>query len=317
MNNRVIVVFAYNRANMIERMLRSLMSCNEVEKYDIWIFFDAPKDDFEDLVNTDKVRITAGELLKQGKFKTYRMILREKHLGLAASVISGVTEAFDKYDSVICLEDDLIFSRDYLTYMSAMLDRYKENERIWSISGYSPYLDRLNILDSDLYLSYRASSLGWGMWKDRWMTIDWDVTDYSGFRLSISKRNSFSRGGIDMPLMLDLQMNGIIDSWAIRWCYEQWKQNKMSIFPKETRVEHIGYDGSATHAKKKTRPEQVLKKSHEEITGEAVFDDFVLDEFRNYYRCNKVKIIIKILVFGKLKKVVENGNKSWKTTKHK
>ena len=235
------------------------------------------------------------------------MIFREKHLGLAASVISGVTEAFDKYDSVICLEDDLIFSKDYLTYMNVMLERYKEDERIWTISGYSPYLDRLEVLDSDLYLAYRASSWGWGMWKDRWQTIDWDVADYSEFKYSIQKRKSFSRGGLDMPIMLDMQMNGIIDSWAIRWCYEQWKQDKMTVFPKETRVEHIGFGNSSTHNKKQKRPEQVLKNNHKMITGDVVVDDVILDEFRKYYRCNKIKILIKIVVFGKLIKAVKHG----------
>lgn len=307
MNNRVIVVFAYNRVNMIERMLQSLMNCDEAEKYDIWIFFDAPKENFEDNVRTDNVRKVAKELLRQGPFKNTRFIFREKHLGLAKSVILGVTEAFDNCDSLICLEDDLIFSCDYLTYMSAMLDRYKEDKRIWSISGHSPYLNRLEVLASDLYLAYRASSWGWGMWKDRWETIDWDVIDYPEFRFSISKRKSFSRGGIDMPIMLDMQMNGIIDSWAIRWCYEQWKQDKMTVYPKETRVEHIGYDSSSTHNKKKKRPEQILKQSHNAISGDAAIDNGILDEFRNYYRCNKFKIIIKIIVFGKSVKAIKHG----------
>ena len=66
MNNRVIVAFAYNRANMIERMLKSLMNCDEAEKHDIWFFFDAPKDDFEDKVKTDNVRKTVDELLILG-----------------------------------------------------------------------------------------------------------------------------------------------------------------------------------------------------------------------------------------------------------
>jgi hypothetical protein len=317
MNKKIIVIFAYNRANMIKRMLQSLGNCDGIEKYDIWIFFDASKDNLDDEKKVYDARHVAEKILDNGYFKNIKTFYREKHLGLAESVISGITKAFSEYDSVICLEDDLVFSQDYLMYMSSMLDKYREDKKIWSISGYSPFLNRLEVLDSELYLGYRASSWGWGMWKDRWESIDWNMTDYATFRFSLSKRKSFSRGGVDMPLLLDMQMNGIVDSWAIRWCYEQWKQDKITVFPKETRVEHIGYDSTSTHNKKKKRKEQVLKDNHKEIIGEAIFDNELLEEFREYNKCSRIKIIIKIIIFGKCVKVVKDGWKKWKASNNK
>ena len=47
--------------------------------------------------------------------------------------------------------------------------------------------------------------------------------------------------------MLRYQMQGKIDSWAIRWCYNQCKQNKLTIYPTKSLVNNIGTDGRGTH----------------------------------------------------------------------
>ncbi len=51
-----------------------------------------------------------------------------------------------------------------------------------------------------------------------------------------------------MSNMLDAQMEGKIDSWAIRWCYTQSKKNMFTVYPVKSRVRNIGLDGSGTHS---------------------------------------------------------------------
>ena len=51
-----------------------------------------------------------------------------------------------------------------------------------------------------------------------------------------------------MSNMLDLQMEGKIDSWAIRWCYTQSKLNMYTVYPVQSRIKNTGLDGSGTHS---------------------------------------------------------------------
>ena len=61
-------------------------------------------------------------------------------------------------------------------------------------------------------------------------------------------RKKFNRAADHMSPMLDKQMAGLIDSWAIRWCYEQSKKNMYTIYPVKSLVYNEGLDGTGTHS---------------------------------------------------------------------
>lgn len=47
--------------------------------------------------------------------------------------------------------------------------------------------------------------------------------------------------------MLVNQMEGKIDSWAVRWCYHLFKNDLMTVYPRTSKALNIGLDGSGTH----------------------------------------------------------------------
>lgn len=67
--------------------------------------------------------------------------------GLAKSIIEGVGKVLEQYEQVIVLEDDLVLSADFLEYMEQSLLTYRNDNRIWSISGYSPLLKYPQIMN--------------------------------------------------------------------------------------------------------------------------------------------------------------------------
>ena len=50
-----------------------------------------------------------------------------------------------------------------------------------------------------------------------------------------------------MARMLDAQMIGAIDSWAIRWGYNASKSDRVIIHPTISRVSNIGFDGEGSN----------------------------------------------------------------------
>src|SRR5699024_3800852 len=202
---------------------------------DVFIFSDAYKTE-KDYENVIKTRNYISKVKNLDYFNKVEVYEAKENKGLANSIINGVSKLIDKYGKVIVLEDDLVTSIDFLDYMNEALSFYEDNAKIWSISGYNLPISIPRYYSEDIYLSYRASSWGWGTWRDRWILTDWEVKDYEDFKYHFQMRNSFNRGGRDLSSMLDDQINENIDSWAIRWCFSQWKNDMLTVYPVITKV---------------------------------------------------------------------------------
>ncbi|MBF0252411.1 MAG: sugar transferase [Candidatus Omnitrophica bacterium] len=241
-----VCLFTYNRFNETKRTLEALKKNFLSGESDLFIFSDGPKN------GKSAVRVKAIREYLQAidGFKSVSIVESKENKGLADSIISGVTEVLEKHKSVIVLEDDLITTPNFLDFMNQGLSFYENVEKIFSISGYTLDLPTLKTYDKDFYFGYRASSWGWATWKNRWDNVDWDVKDYSSFNKNFKMRHEFMRGGSDLPRMLNKQMNGKLDSWAIRWVYDQFKKNTVTVFASKSKVLSIGFDHNSTNTTK-------------------------------------------------------------------
>ena len=230
-----IVIFTYRRVP--DKLINSLLKNTLAQQSEVIIYSDGNKNE-KDLEDVREVRKYLQTI--EG-FKHVKIIESEVNKGLAASIINGVTEVIDKSEKVIVLEDDLIVSDDFLKYMNDALAFYKDDKKIWSISGYGPKLPCLEKYHDDIYLGVRGSSWGWATWKDRWEQVDWEVKDFNQLKKDKKLQNQFNLGGNDMFKMLELQMLGKIDSWAIRWSYSQFKLGMYTVFPKRSKVINDGF----------------------------------------------------------------------------
>ena len=241
-----VAVFVYKRKDYAEKTLSALRNNFLAEQTDLYIFSDGPKSE-KDRQAVAEVQDFVRGFSAQGGFRSVHVNLASDNRGLAFSIIRGVTGLLDQFGRIIVAEDDLLTSRDYLTYMNDALDFYAADARIWSVSGYTPPLKGLSTWKQDVYFFYRASSWGWATWKDRWDLVDWEMRDYESFVKDPALVARLARGGSDMPGMLKQQMEGEIDSWAIRWCFAQSRADMLTVYPRISRVRNMGNDGSGTH----------------------------------------------------------------------
>ena len=245
-----VVVFVYNRLKHVKEALSALNENDYAELTELFIFSDMYDENKVNEQEVMAVRKYIQIFSENCRFKNVNIILAKEHRGLARSVISGVTDIITRYGKVIVVEDDLVTAKSFLRYMNEALDYYKDNKRVWSISGYSLPMFSLRRCKSDVFAGYRGSSWGWATWKDRWDMTDWDVSDYKEFISSEQKKKEFNKGGEDMSDLLTMQMEGKSDSWAIRWNYQQYKEDMLSIFPVKSQVKNLGFDGSGRNCRK-------------------------------------------------------------------
>jgi hypothetical protein len=249
-----IALFAYNRPAHTQETLATLRRNDLAPQSDLFIFCDGPKNE-ADVARVQEVRRCIHGV---DGFRSVKAIEREGNLGLANSVITGVTQLCQEYGRAIAVEDDLVTTRDFLTFLNRALIRYKNESRVLSVSGFNFALEPPQDYGYDAFYSYRSSSWGWGTWNDRWKRVDWNVSDYADFCSDNNQQRLFRRGGDDLMGMLTMQMSGQIDSWAIRWSYAHFKNNGVAVLPTASKVYNIGLDGSGTHCSYNSARQTVL-----------------------------------------------------------
>ena len=238
-----VLLFAFNRPDAFRRTLEALAANDLAGETDLLIRLDGPRNE-RDRRQVDLVGETA---LKAKGFRSVEVFRSSENLGLARSIIAGVGKALAEYGSVIVLEDDLLTHPGFLTFMNAGLERYRDEHEVFSICGYTSDVQMPAGYGFDAYFCPRSASWGWATWRDRWHSVDWNPTPAS------LQKNAFAFnrwGGSDCATMLRRWMEGKNSSWAIRFCYSQFLQGKVSLFPVLSLVDpSAGFDGNGTHCR--------------------------------------------------------------------
>lgn len=247
--NTPIVVFTYNRLEHTKNLLESLEKCSDADEHDLFIFSDGPRNKTEE-DKVGAVRVYLNEYKEKSRFKKSTLVLAEKNRGLAKSIISGVTEIINRYGTVIVLEDDLCVAENFISFMQDGLIYYQGDSAVGAISGFSSPLKYRKRKEQDVYKSRTGNSWGWATWKEVWERVDWSISDYENFREDKAKRKKFDIQQRGISNMLDGQMHGKIDSWAVRWDYFFFQNGLWTIYPYCSKVVNNGFDGSGIHCGK-------------------------------------------------------------------
>lgn len=239
-----IVLFVYNRLDHLKRTIESLQRNAEAAYSLLYVFSDGSKKSDE----SNNVFAVRDYLKHISGFKSVEIIVRNANLGLANSIINGVSQVIDAHGKVIVIEDDLVVSPYFLKYMNDALEYYKNEEKVISIMGYS-YPVR-EILPETFFLK-GAECWGWATWKRGWALFE---SDGRKLLAELKKRKleyAFDwQGSYPYTKMLKDQIAGKNNSWAIRWQASAFLRDKLSLYPRNSLVDNIGFDESGTHCGK-------------------------------------------------------------------
>jgi len=239
-----ITIFVYRRPDHLRNTLMSLIQCQGFEGSPVIVYGDGPKND-QERESVDATRAVAQSLL--GTRAEYHF--SESNRGLSISVISGVTEVLRRFESVIVIEDDLELSPEFLAYMNNALDVYANDVKVFQVSGYMFDVQEMGRHDAAVFLPF-TTSWGWATWRRAWQKFDTAAFGWEKLLTDPSLRRRFNLGGAyDYASMLERQMSGERDSWAIRWYWSVFKEHGLVLFPPQSLVRNTGFDGSGTHGR--------------------------------------------------------------------
>jgi hypothetical protein len=237
-----IALFVYNRPEHTRRTIKFLQQNLLADESRLFIFSDAAKDSSQQ-VFVNEVR----DIIKQvDGFKSVELIERKTNLGLAESIIDGVSMLVSEYGKVIVFEDDLISSAYTLQYFNDALVRYQNEEKVMHIGAYMYPLKAENLPETFLYRA--ATSWGWATWDRAWKDFEPDINKIID-RFDRKKRLEFSIDGtMNFWKQIIEFKSGRNNSWAIRWYASIFLKGGLTLNPSKSLINNIGHDGSGIHS---------------------------------------------------------------------
>lgn len=240
-----IALFTYCRPWHTQKTVEALLANHESSETDLYIFSDAPKNEkaIEGVLNTRKyIHTITG-------FKNVHIIEREKNWGLANSLIDGISKIVNEYGKVIVVEDDIVASPFFLQYMNEGLELYKNDNKVASIHAYVyPTQKKL----PETFFIQGADCWGWATWKRAWDIFNSNTQELLDeiVQKKLQRKFDFDYTYPYVDMLKD-QINGKVNSWAIRWYASAFLKDMYTLYPGQAMAKQIGMDGvGATHSGK-------------------------------------------------------------------
>lgn len=237
-----VALFAYRRPDHLRVVVESLLANPEACETDLFVFCDAAKT-ADDRDGVQAVRSYAQSVCG---FRTINIVEREENYGLSKSITEGVTALCEKYGRAAVVEDDVVVSRHFLSWINRALDKYELDRRVISVGCY--VFPNEGVLPETFFLSI-TDCWGWAVWKR-----SWDLYDPDGQKLldELLRRRLSRRFDLDGAYpytdMLREQIAGRNDSWAVRWYATAMLSGGLTIYPGMSMTMNIGFDGTGIHA---------------------------------------------------------------------
>ena len=290
-----IIIFTYNRYKHFEITLKSLSKNHLSKESELYIFCDGPKN----LSDKKKISRIYNLYLLNKSFKRKKIIFRKKNIGLKKNITQGVSQILKDYDSVIVLEDDMISSKYFLTYMNEGLKKFKNYSKVASIHAYMYPLKKK--FKNKYFFLKGADCWGWGTWKRSWKKLSLNSKKLS---IKIEKNNLIEEFNYNNTynyfkmLKKNIKTNR---SWAICWYASMFLQNMYTLNPTTSLIKNIGLDGSGTNCKIDYQMNsKFLNKYHKIENIDLKENNQIKDEIKIFFKDNLNKGI-----FQKILKIIK------------
>lgn len=289
-----IILFVYNRPKHTKRTIEALSANYLAGESELFIYSDAPKNDTEQ-ESVDAVR----NYIKIVKgFKKVNIIERTKNFGLVKSITEGVTELINIYGKIIVLEDDLLTHPQFLDFMNESIELYKDVENVYSITGYShlkqPNFNELNHLE----FIKLTSTWSWATWKDKWEIFHQGDKDSSSLDTDANLRRNFNYdNSYNYYQMLKDRKTNKVKSWGIIWYWNVFKRDGLTLFPTQTLIDQIGFDGTGQNSKN----HMVSSRRIQEYDFKFIYPNYIEESIivrkkvANTLRYRKLSLILQIV----------------------
>jgi hypothetical protein len=242
-----VLFLVFNRPDTTKKVFEAIKA---VKPPRLYIAADGPRiNRLGELEKVKSVREIVSKIDWDCEVKT---LFREENLGCKYAVSSAITWFFEHEEQGIILEDDCLPNSDFFWFCDEMLNRYKYNDYVWTITG-DNYQNGFKRGDGSYYFSRYNHVWGWASWSRSWAYYDVEIGVWNDWKNSAEFKEYFSnkRERNYWLRVFDDVKNGKIDTWDYQWTLCLFRNNGLTVTPNVNLVENIGFGEDATHTKER------------------------------------------------------------------
>ena len=296
-----LALFVYNRTDTLKITLKYLKKNLLIKKTKIYVFSDGPKDNIEDKARVKKVR----NLIENSKLNIKKKIYFKKNKGLKKNILGGLKTIFKSNNKVIVLEDDIITSKYFLSFMNDSLEYIKDNNKIWHVGAWNYPIKVKNNDKNKIIMNSQMHCWGWGTHKKNWNKINLD-SDSMIKKFNDELVNVFTwNKKLKNWSQLVRNQRGQLNTWAIFWYTSIFLNKAMCLTPLISFTKNIGFGHFSTHTKKELKQISKLNTSKIKYSINQNLSRYYLDKIDQYLlneNKNNKKYQLKNLVKNLVKK---------------
>ena len=297
--NTAVLFLVFNRLEKTKKVFESIQQAKPPRLY---IAADGAREHKED--EAEKVEAVRKYIVENINWKCeVRTLFRDQNLGCKYAVSGALNWFFESEEMGIVLEDDTLPSYSFFWYCEKLLKKYKDDLRVWHISGNNFHFGWKRDENYSYYFGGIYGSIwGWATWRSRWKHYDVEMKNYNETDHKNYLENRYDGSDAVKRKIIDFNLiKKGLDTWDFQWVYTRWINNGLTIVPNVNLVKNLGFDNEATHTHSKydkradmhyfdikfplRHPSSV---SRDHISEKFFFDDFVKPSF-----LSKIKYTVK------------------------
>jgi hypothetical protein len=201
------------------------------------------------------------------------------NLGSNQRISSGLDWVFDQVEFAIILEDDCLPHPTFFRFCAELLEKYRYDERIMTISGNNFQFGRKRTQES-YYFSHYNHCWGWATWRRAWQHYDIEMKHWPEVR-----NKGWLNDLLNNPFAVrywQKKFQGVyenkIDTWDFRFTFACWIHSGLTILPNVNLVSNIGFGRDSTHTRQNKSPFSALPT--QEIIFPLVHPEYMIRDRR-------------------------------------
>ncbi|MEM9447518.1 MAG: sugar transferase [Cyanobacteria bacterium P01_E01_bin.6] len=234
-----VVLFAFTRPELLKDVLAAIRLQSLLPPTVIAFVDGARKAEDQPLI--DQCIAFLEEFSARSSIPVH-IVARTQNLGCDRNVIDGLTEVLSSHDALVYLEDDTVPNPCFYDRMCRLLECYREDERVCSVSAYASLPAELDAsINTDFIASNRVFCWGFGTWADQWNAIDLanQSAQYNPFE-SFYKIPATSQTKLTMINQFWLETDHKTD-WVITFTLAALHLGKVHVVPTRSFTFNIGF----------------------------------------------------------------------------
>jgi len=256
-----ILVIAFNRPDHLNQLLARL---REVRPRNLFVAIDGPRRERpDDMQRVQQCRDLLDSIDWDCNVDT---LIREENLGCGPGVSSAISWFFEHVEQGIILEDDIIPVPSFFEFCSTLLERYRNDERVFAISGcnFVPP-EALSHPDDPYRFSQVPHIWGWATWRRSWQRHQLDIW---GWQRDLPPRTLWSRSGrsvsgaVYWASTFELLARKKVDTWDGQLVLAGMVANQWTATSNMNLIENIGFGDDATHTVENREELQPIREIH-------------------------------------------------------